>query len=626
MKRSLYFGSLLFFARLLPLYLVSMVASVLVLVFGNCARANVYATNIRLNGATTNVVVPPGGTTTISYILNEPATAAVIIQVKSGLNTIRTISLTNSPGTARGTNTVVWDGKDNASNPVPIGTYSIHITAIAQGYAGWTQITQDRDTNSGNYVWEPRGIAVNQNSNSPYYGRVFVGNAAQGLNPNSKPGDRLGLLKLNADGSAAAEGIFSDGGWVWGDDFISPWKIEVSEDDRVHVNDWSGNGVILSFDQTLSAASRQHVLRDDNWPSPAVNLSGPSITGSGTNTEVWMADITQGGVGIRRWSVSTNGVIATNDVGTTAVPSGGNSDLNVYPLDVAVDRSNAIYTIQWRTTPGDPAFRVLRFADSSLPQTVASWKIGAADDTMGGAHGIAIDPTGTYLAVAFQGVFSGGWTNGSVRVFYATNGANVATPTANVAGYRDYRDVAWDNVGNLYVIDTTASVWRSYSPPGANSATTVAAISIGTPLGTRPILSEPSYANGQFHCILTGQPNAVYYLEATTDLQQQWTVVATNSSPLARREITVPAPNHRSFYRAIAGQSATQPALSHPSLGGGQFHFTLTGEANVSYIIQASTNLQSWVSVATNNAANTTRQIDLPASAGRAFYRALRSQ
>src|SRR6266550_3464207 len=76
-------------------------------------RANVYATNLRFNGGTTNVTVPTITNIRITYILNEAATAGVTIDIKSGATLVRSISITNpNPGTLRGTNLVVWDGKD----------------------------------------------------------------------------------------------------------------------------------------------------------------------------------------------------------------------------------------------------------------------------------------------------------------------------------------------------------------------------------------------------------------------------------------------------------------------------------------------------------------------------------
>src|SRR6516162_3556523 len=74
------------------------------------ARANVYATKVRLNGGTTNVALAPGGSVTIGYLLNEPATLGVTVAIKQGASTVRTISLAGGgPGTAPGTNAVSWD-------------------------------------------------------------------------------------------------------------------------------------------------------------------------------------------------------------------------------------------------------------------------------------------------------------------------------------------------------------------------------------------------------------------------------------------------------------------------------------------------------------------------------------
>jgi hypothetical protein len=215
--------------------------------------ANVYPTNIRFNEGATNVTGSALTNVNISYILNEPATN-VIITINSGAATVRTINLTNpSPGTLRGTNLVAWDGKDTNGVTVGNGNYTLSITAKTDGYEDWTQISDD--ANLGNYVWEGRGIAVNKNPASPYYGRVFVANSHAGPNEGFRPGDTVGILKLNADGSPADETIESgfwntNGGWNWAGVYDSPWKVEVSDDDKVYINDFSANGIVLSFDQT----------------------------------------------------------------------------------------------------------------------------------------------------------------------------------------------------------------------------------------------------------------------------------------------------------------------------------------------------------------------------------------
>src|SRR5439155_11785803 len=131
----------------------------------------------------------------------------------------------------------------------------------------------------------------------------------------SFPGDHVGVLKANADGTYADEGPFSDGGWAWAGRTNSPWKIEVSADDYVYVSDRASNGLVLRFDQTISPTSRKIILRPDNWPNGgASKLNGPAITGSGTNTQVWMADTNDpGSVGVRRFVVTADGTLATND-------------------------------------------------------------------------------------------------------------------------------------------------------------------------------------------------------------------------------------------------------------------------------------------------------------------------
>ena len=139
---------------------------------------------------------------------------------------------------------MVWDGKNDSNANVPAGNYAVSITAASPGYGGWT-ITSD-DNNDGNYVWEARGIAVNRNTNSPYYGRVFVGNSLAG--PGSLYGDLVGIQKLNADGSYADEGGFQHGGIAWSDAYFSPWKIRVSDDNYVYIEDWSNTGDIYRFD------------------------------------------------------------------------------------------------------------------------------------------------------------------------------------------------------------------------------------------------------------------------------------------------------------------------------------------------------------------------------------------
>src|SRR5262249_20209325 len=161
------------------------------------------------------------------------------------------------------------------------------------------------------------GIAVDRNPGSIYYGRIFVANS-QAWFPTDVPGNNVGILKLNADATGADEGILVPGqdGYDWAGDGRSPWKVEVSPDDYVYVEDLHTNGVVLRWDPLVTSNSLTQVLRSDNQTN-GVHLSGPAVSFAGTNVQLWMAD-DAADYGILRWTL-TNGVCATNDPGTTVV-------------------------------------------------------------------------------------------------------------------------------------------------------------------------------------------------------------------------------------------------------------------------------------------------------------------
>jgi hypothetical protein len=117
-----------------------------------------------------------------------------------------------------------------------------------------------------------------------------------------------------------------------------------------------------------------------------------------------------------------------------------------------------------------------------MPEATPDWSVGGGNDTYAGASGVAVDPTGTYLAAAFEGPAGGFSTNGNTKILWATNGVLVANLDLGVAmqGDPNHDDTAcaWDAVGNVYYTDIYFGRWRAFSPPGTNQATTVALASI----------------------------------------------------------------------------------------------------------------------------------------------------
>jgi hypothetical protein len=501
-------------------------------------HANVYATDIRLNGSLNAGVIVSGGSLTISYILNDTATGGVSVLIYYGTNVVKTLA---SAGTNVGLNSVVWDGTTDDMSPLTQGVYTVSITASSSGYGTWTNITDDGPNFS---VPVPRGITVDQNTNSPFYGRVCVGNS---YTP-------FGIFKYNADGSPGDEGGFSSGGLTWGEgsEFpeFSPWKMAVSGDDKVYIDNFSGNGIVYEFDPTIETNHYLAAVREDNYPAnedPDPYLSGLAVTGTGTNTQIWMSDENpEESAGIIVWQAATNGVAASNDTGAIAVALDP-CNLAIAPYDVALDTNSVIYAIQQITETNNSIYPILSFPPSDGENEIqVNWEVGSGDQSLVDAYGVAVDPTATFVAVAVVGNPTGG-----LYLYSAANGQFITN--LDQTGGDPYYDVAWDHVGNLYALDGLEgeSVWRVYSPPGTNQATTVA-VPVIQAYNTLlpPNLYGPVTDPGGLRFTLEGQSNVTYVIQHSCDLSN-WAGARTNYSTQANRLVYVPIFRDQVFYRAV---------------------------------------------------------------------------
>lgn len=114
----------------------------------------------------------------------------------------------------------------------------------------------------------PRGLTVNRNPKSPYFGRIYVANSTAGTVTSNATARVVGdgIYVLNADqsdalgtGDAAQDGglagEFSAGGAA------SPYRLTIGEDDNLYISDWSDpNGTLFVTDPNLSAGSGTNVL------------------------------------------------------------------------------------------------------------------------------------------------------------------------------------------------------------------------------------------------------------------------------------------------------------------------------------------------------------------------------
>jgi hypothetical protein len=450
------------------LRILAAVCAVAIGSLASTARANVYATNIKLNGSLLNgVTASSGSPVTITFVLNEAATAGTTINVLSNNTVVRTITIAaGNPGTTQGLNTVIWDGLDNSTHPLASGTYSVRITAAATGHGSWTQISTDSTANSAAGLY---GMAVNNNPASPYYGRVFAGNKSGGTA--QAP---CGIMKLNADCSGADEGNFGTAGFAFANDTYNPWGLRYnSADDRLYFLDFNTQGDLYACDNLLT--TNQHVLTAANYSSCPYGIvnSGSGwrsfdVVGSGNNGFFFLGDNDFPGAGVFMWKMIGGLADPSDHSGTEVLKQGG--DLTIAQGGVIMDAKTNFYIGQQRSSGANSAPRALLFKGWDGVHTItnppATWKVGAADSTFYNNYEIALDSRSnpTYLAASVG-------NPGGIRVLYATNGATVV---ANLDSANAYWGVAWDAVGNLYGCESTSANVRAFSPPGANTNTTVA--------------------------------------------------------------------------------------------------------------------------------------------------------
>jgi hypothetical protein len=505
------------------------------------ARANVYATDIKLNGSLSPIT--NNGPVTVTYRLNQAATLGVTVAILQGTTNVATLV----GGTNMGLNTVVWGATNSSGAALTSGNYTVSITAAASGFTTWKQISVD--SNPGMPAYYPLGIAVDNNTNSPYYGRVVMSCALAGTTADAM----VGLYKMNADGSQADEGWYGNASYLSDDAGdapvsgqmpgtspfnVDPMKIRIGDDDRIYWVDDSFYGAIIACD--MQATNYQIVIDYNNSPhnysqnpdfqdlfDGTIGIQEFDVSETTTtNAAVWLCDNDfPGNWGIWMYHL-TNGASDLNDqFGVQVVQTGGDLSLGSTGgcmvdnnLDIFVGQNvsteeavyNSMEFTNWNagvlpppnTNNGSAAFTYV----TGTAAGQVEWGFGCAVDTTCATNPYVesvndvvlnsrLNPTMVACPMSFganNGADAGirvlNATNGSV--ISVTNGSSVQTLT-NLDGSHAYTCAAWDNVGNLYGASTNLNLWRVWSPPGGNTNTTAVgpAITLSTNVVVAPTVT-----------------------------------------------------------------------------------------------------------------------------------------
>lgn len=525
----------------------------------------------------------------IRTLLRLTVTFAVGVSVSTGMATPYATCLTNNAGVVSfrlnqttATNDTVWviSNGDSVTNilqapgdaannfiarglivtnlGIAAGPFKVYIKHVGSGTIS---------TNSPTVAFgTPRGIAVNNRPSSPYFGWVYVANAA--TNANNK-GD--GMFALGSDLSdILVQGLVPKTG---GYDFApgttsSPFGVSVAPDDSVLVTDWSdATGGLISMDPLLGTYN--YVLKQINpngsggfaaSPVGSNNVHGSVssalIVGTGANrvlytmdedyqtdpaigattewNSVWRYDI---GDNPLPWSNAPNRKLMTPYLATFA---GQNQKIQVV--------GHYLYANQRRSNPPQHSAYIVDLNNLLDPSTYTGatpWGMiwtsqgeslaqGYSDDVLRDTHMIAVSPDGKWFAAIISAgsatitapdgtTFAN--TANDVVLIPLTNGIpNIpARQVFRRGGAANARDIAFDAAHNIYISSSGLGVVQSLDIGESTEATTSSdgTFNLTTPAtqvsvaATTPVAYEQGAASGVVTITRTpediGNPVTVFY-------------------------------------------------------------------------------------------------------------------
>ena len=414
---------------------------------------------------------------TIYFRLNESASNVKIIHTSNSVLT------TNDLG-------ALGKGLQSVSLAVT-GPFRIQVTKSAgAGYLKGIPNAISEDSNPLVNFAGLRGVAVNINPASPFFGRTYVACGAAGTAGGRATGD--GIYVLNADQTdAVGQGNTAlTGGIDWSLSAEGPHRINVGEDDNLYICDWSdAHGGLFVADPDVSATSGKNVLTGNGGPFPVTSsrihgsTMGVVATGSlaNNNLTVWHIDED---LQLDRDTAtkSTLNTIWRWDIGGATLPySGWPPVQGFYTLGYAAQLCDLkrgpdgkFYYGDLRADPASTSGAFVLDTDattllwSSLSATRAYLGNSSAYDLLNGTRGIGVSPDGQ---VHGHHKFHQQLDRHPAPGNGIPNMTNIVkmgvTPTSGFG-----RGITFDAAGNIYSISSGQGLLRIYSPGGLTIATT----------------------------------------------------------------------------------------------------------------------------------------------------------
>lgn len=437
--------------------------------------ANVFAAHLKMT--------PGGGAGSesfdLSYRLNEAATG-VSIEIYGplpGTTVIKTLVGT----TAQGLNNVVWDGTKDGGARADQGEYGWRV--IAQDTVGHTaqyDVITD-DTSIALSFEYPRGIAVNKNQDSDYFGCIYVVQARDGTSARGRAVTQ-GVFIFNNDGTpfdSQGDAGYT-GNVAWTTSVSGPCRAALSEDGAyLFVSDWT---------DTHGGAWRAPADCSGTWPA-ALTEEGRDTAGLCTNHGSLMPVLVEGsGSSMVLYTMDEDypnatsaqrGSIFKYNIGTAvdyaALPDVEYDDATLdrvlnYTCDM-VRSNNGWWMAQYRSTGQNtttvPALFHWNSGTSSEDFNSGTTPLGMSE----GFGALAMSPDGNTLYLGNYGATQVHALN--IAGFPGTEPTRITSFQCSTVATDYARDLKTDAAGNFFVTMNMSEVIRGFSPDdGANSFTT----------------------------------------------------------------------------------------------------------------------------------------------------------
>lgn len=431
-------------------------------------RANVFASELNV-AMTTGIPTGYG----LQFLLNDAAHVVVEVLKDS------VVMLTLDGGLMqKGTNMVSF-----SEEQLPDGVYTWRVKATADGIDRPMKYSNNNDVQLQYY--SPRGVAVDNNIGSEFFGRIYASETVPGAVTNRTTKDGIYILNAALEDFTNQGANSYAGGVTWAG-ASSPMRVSVGDDSRVYLTDWSdANPGVWIMDPANPFAAFKPVFSGLSVTTGLASKDGVNVhgaishcwsTGTGDDTKLFTFDkyyvdaVATNRGNLLQYNIGTLQQPWQSPPSTIVFNDGLNGNLQQnYNSCIAPDGSGGWWISQHRSEDAASIPSLIHVK----PDGSVSFNSGRTPLLIGNSNtgGMAVRPDGKQIAMG---------SNNEVKVYDITFDAQGAASLRQIHSIKpamgtNTAGIAWDRAGNLYVISNSSErlgVWAM--PKTENSFVTPA--------------------------------------------------------------------------------------------------------------------------------------------------------